>query len=163
MLWIPSPENCRCLTADLSLLINLYLWVCDMGILGICIWNTISMLLFDRSVVPVSATPWTVAHQAPLPFTISPSLLKLMSTESVLPSISSSVTPFSSCLQSLPASVFSNESVLRIRWPKYWSFSVSISPSNEYSELISPRIDWFDLLAVQRSLKSLFHHYSSKS
>ena len=76
--------------------------------------------------------------------------------------ISSSVIPFCSCLQSFPASVsFSNESVLHIRWPKYWSFS--ISPSNEYSGLISLRIEWFDLLAVQGTLKSLLQHHSSKT
>ena len=80
------------------------------------------------------------------------------------PTISSSVVPFSCSLQSFPASslVFSNESVLRIKWPKYWSFSFSISPSNEYSGLISFRIDWLDLLAVQRTLKSLLQHHSSK-
>ena len=75
------------------------------------------------------------------------------------PTISSSVVPFSSCLQSFQ--VFSNESVLPIRWPKYWSFS--ISPSNGYSELISFRMDWFDLLAVQGTLKSLLQHHSSKA
>ena len=80
------------------------------------------------------------------------------------PAISSSVVPFSSLLQSFPASgFFPNESVLRIRWPKYWSFSFSISPSNEYSGLISFRIDWFDLLAVQKTLKSLHQYHSSKA
>jgi len=75
------------------------------------------------------------------------------------PTISSSVTPFTSCPQSFPAS----RSVLHIRWPKYWSFSFSISPSNEYSGLISFRMDWFDLLAVQGTLKSLLQHHSSKA
>ena len=79
------------------------------------------------------------------------------------PAISSSVVPFSSCPQSLPASVFSNESTLRMRWPEYWSFSFSISPSNEQPGLISFRIDWLDLLAVQRTLKSLLQHHSSKA
>ena len=79
------------------------------------------------------------------------------------PTLSSSVIPFSSCSQSFPASVFSNESALHIRWPKYWSFSFSISPSNEYSGLISFGIHWFDLLAVQGILKSLLQHYSSKA
>ena len=79
------------------------------------------------------------------------------------PTISSSVVPFSTHLQSLPASVSSTESVLCIRWPKYWSFSFSISPSNEYSELISFRMDWLDLLAVQGTLKSLLQHHSSKA
>ena len=78
------------------------------------------------------------------------------------PTISSFVTPFSSCPQSFPViRVFSNESILRIRWPKYWSFS--ISPSNEYSGLISFRIDWFDLLKVQGTLKNLLKHHSSKT
>ena len=76
---------------------------------------------------------------------------------------SSSVVPFSSCPQSFPASVLSNESVPCIRWPKYWSFSFSISPSSQYSALISFRIDWFDLLAAQGTLKSLLQHHSSKS
>ena len=80
------------------------------------------------------------------------------------PTISSSVIPFSSCLQSSPASgYFSSESVLHIRWPKYWSFSFSISPSNEYSGLISFRIDWFDLLEVQGTLKSILQHHSLKA
>ena len=79
------------------------------------------------------------------------------------PTISSSVVPFFSCLQSFPASVFSNESALCVRWPKYWSFSFSIGPSNEYSGLISFRMDWLDLLAVQGTLKSLLQHHSSKA
>ena len=80
------------------------------------------------------------------------------------PTISSSVVPFSSCLQYFPRiQVFSSESVLRIRWPKYWSFSFNISPSNEYSGLISFRMDWLDLLAVQGTLKSLLQHHSSKA
>ena len=79
------------------------------------------------------------------------------------PTISSSVVPFFSCLQSFPASGLFNESVLHIRWPKYWSFSFSIGPSNEYSGLISFRVDWFDLLAVQGTLKSLLQHHSSKA
>ena len=77
--------------------------------------------------------------------------------------ISSSVVPFSSCLQSSPASVFSNELVLHIRWPKYWSFSFNISPSNEHPGLISFRMDWFDLLAVQVTVKNLSQHHSSKT
>ena len=79
------------------------------------------------------------------------------------PAISSSVVPFSSCPQSLPASVFSTESTLRMRWPKYWSFSFSIIPSKEHSGLISFRMDWLDLLAVQGTLKSLLQHHSSKA
>ena len=79
------------------------------------------------------------------------------------PAISSSVVPFSSCPQSLPASVVSNESTLSMRWPKYWSFSFSIIPSKEIPGLISFRMDWLDLLAVQGTLKSLLLHYSSKA
>jgi len=79
------------------------------------------------------------------------------------PAISSSVVPFSSCPQSLPASVFSNESTLHMRWPKYWSFSFSIIPSKEIPGLISFRMDWLDLLAVQGTLKSLLQHHSSKA
>ena len=111
-----------------------------------------------------SVTPWTAAHQASLSFTNSRSLLKLMSIESTMPSnhltlcrpllLQPSVFP--------SIRVFSNESVLCIRWPKYWSFSFSIRPSNEYSGLISFRMDWLDLLAVQGALKSLLQHHSSK-
>ena len=105
------------------------------------------------------ATPWTAAHQAPLSFTISWSLLRLMSTESVMPS--SYLVPCRPLLL-LPSifpsiRVFSNELDLHIRWPKYWSFSFSISPSHEYSGLMSFRMDWLDLLAVQGTLKSLLH------
>ena len=110
------------------------------------------------------ATPWTAAHQASLSITNSPSLLKLMSIESVMPSNHLILC----CPLLLPSifpsiRVFSNESALRIRLPKYWSFSFSISPSNEYSGLISFRIDYFDLLAVQGTLKSLLQHHSSKA
>ena len=111
------------------------------------------------------ATPWTVACQASLSFTISLSLLKLMSIELVMPSNhSTSIAPFFSCPQSFPASgSFPMSKLFHIRWPKYWSFSFSISPSNEYSGLISFRIDWFDLLSVQGTLKSLLQHHSSKA
>ena len=106
------------------------------------------------------ATPWTAAHQAYLSITNSRSLLKFMSIESVIPSNHLILCHPLLLLPSIFPSirVFSNESFLRIRWPKYWSFSFSISPSNEYSGLISLRIDWFDLLAVQGTLKSSPHH-----
>ena len=124
------------------------------------------------SIIPVQllshfqlfATPWTTAHQGSLSITNSWSLLKLMSIKSVmlsnhlilchplfLPSVFPSIM------------VFSNRSVLHIRWPKYWSFSFNISPSNEHSGLIFFRIDWLDLLAVQGTLKSLLQHHSSKT
>ena len=108
--------------------------------------------------------PWTTARQAPLSFTISWSLLKLMSIESVMPS-NHLILCHPLLLPSIFASirVFSPESVLPIRWPKYWSFSFSISPSSEYSGLISFRIDLFDFLGVQGTPKSLLQHYSSKA
>ena len=109
------------------------------------------------------ATPWIAARQASLSIINSWSLLKLMSIELLIPS--NHLILF--CPLLLPPSifprVFSSESVLHIRWPKYWSFSLSISPSNEYSGLISFRIDWFDLLAVHGTLKSLLQHHSSKA
>ena len=115
--------------------------------------------------VRLFATPWTAARQASLSITNSRSPPKLMSIESVMPSnhlilfcpllLSPSIFP--------SIRVFPNESVLHIRWPKYWSFSFSISPSNEYSGLISFRIDWFDLFAVQGTLRSLLQHHSSKA
>ena len=115
--------------------------------------------------VRLFGTPWTAAPQAPLSSTVSWSLLKFMSIESVM--------PFNHLILCRPllllpsifpnTRVFSKELPLRIRWPKYWSFSFSISPSNEYSGLISFRIDWIDLLADQGTLKSLLQHYSSKA
>ena len=110
-------------------------------------------------------TPWTAAHQASLTITNSRCLFTLMSIESVMPSNHLILC----CPLLFPPSifpsirVFSNESVICIRWPKYWSFSFSISPSNEYSGLISFRMDWLDLLAVQGTLKSLLRHHSSKA
>ena len=113
--------------------------------------------------VQLFATLWITAHQASLSITNSQSLVKLMSIKSMMPSnrlvlchpllIPPSIFP--------SIRVFSNESVLRIRWPEYWSFSFSISPSNEYSGLICFRMDWLDLLAVQETLKSLLQHHSS--
>ena len=110
------------------------------------------------------ATPWTAAHQASLSITNSQSLLKLMFIESVMPS-NHLILCHPLLLPSIfpRIRVFSNESVLHIRWPKYWSFSFSISPSNEYSGLISFRKDWLVLLAVQGTLKSLLQHHSSKA
>ena len=106
------------------------------------------------------ATPWTAACQASLSITSSWSLLKLMSIESVMPSNHLILCHPLLLLPSVFPSirVFPNESVLRIRWPKYWNFSFNISPSNEHSGLISFRVDWLDLLAVQGTLKSLLHN-----
>ena len=123
------------------------------------------MYLIQFSSVQLFVTLWTVACKASLSITNSQSLLKLMSIKSVMPSNYLILC----CPLLLPLSiypsirVFSNESVLCIRWPKYWSFSFSISPSNEYSGLISFRIDWLDLLAVQGTRKSLLQHHSSKA
>ena len=116
------------------------------------------------SCVPFFATPWTAACQASLFITNSRSLVKLMSIESVIPSNHLMLCCLLLLLPSvfLSIRVFSNESLLHIRWPKYWSFSCSISPSNQHSGPISFRIDWFDLLAVQGTLKSLLQHHSSK-
>ena len=116
------------------------------------------------SCVWLFATPWTASPQASLSITNSWSLLKLMSIQSVMPSnhliLCFPLLFLPSILPSIR--VFSSESVLRIRWWKYWSFSFSIGPSNEYSRLISLRIDWFDLLAVQGTLKSLLQYHSSR-
>ena len=120
---------------------------------------------FSHSVVSDSVNPWTAARQASLSITNRRSLLKLTSIESVMPSNHLILC----CPLLLLPSIFpnirvsSNESVLRIRWPKYWSFSFSISPSNEHPGIISFRMDWLDLLVVQGTLKSLLQHHSSEA
>ena len=122
-----------------------------------------SVQLLSR--VQLFVTPWTAAHQASLSITNSQTLLKLMSIQSIIPSNSFILCHF---LFLLPSSypnirVFLNESILCIRWPKYWSFNFNISPSSEHPGLISFRMDWLDLLAVQGTLKSLLQHHSSKA
>ena len=119
----------------------------------------------SSSVQSLFATPWTAAHQASLSITNSQSLPKLMSIESVMPSKHLILCCPLLLLPSIYPNirVFSNESVLCIRWPKYWSFGFNISPSNEHSGLISFRMDWLDLPAVQGTLKSLLQHHSSKA
>ena len=127
------------------------------------------MFLVNYCSVPKSClilcNPWTVAHQASLLFIISRSLLKFMFIKSVV--LSKHLILCCSFLLSPPIfpsiRIFSSKSVLPIRWPKYWSFSFSISPSNEYSRLISFRTDWFDLLAVQGTLKSLLQYHNAKA
>ena len=123
-------------------------------------FNSVHLL----SHVPPFVTPWTAVHQASLSITNSQSLLKLMSITSVVPSNHLILCHPLLFLPSIFPSirVFSNEAVLPIRWPKYWSFSFSISSFNEYSGLISFRMDWLDHLAVQGTLRSLLQHYSSK-
>ena len=127
--------------------------------------NTEHSVQFSRSVMSNSATPWTTACQASLSITNSHSSLKLMSIESMMPSSHLILCHPLLLLPSIFPSIriFSKESVLCIRWPKHWSFSLSISPSNEYAGLISFRMDWLDLLAVQGTLKSLLQHHSSKA
>ena len=117
------------------------------------------------SCVRLFVIPWTTAHQASLSITNSQSLPKLMSIESVMPSSHLILCRPLLLLPSIFLSirVFSNESALCIRWPSYWSFNFNISPSNEYPGLISFRMDWLDLLAVQGTLKSLLQHHSSKA
>ena len=145
----------------------------QVGLWGQCIasigrWKEVGIPLSSvqsLSHVQLFETPWTAARQASLSITNFRSLRKLLSIESVIPSnhlilcrpllLPPSVFP--------SIRVFSSKSVLLIRWPKYWSFSFSISPSNEYSGLISFRIDWFDILEVQEALKSLLQHHSSKA
>ena len=121
--------------------------------------------MFSRGHVRLFATPWTGAHQASLTFTVSQSLLKSTSTELVMPSNHLILCHPLLFLPSVFPSirVFSYQLAFHIMWPDYWSFSFSISPSNEYSGLISFRIDWFDLLSVQGTLKSLLQHHSSKA
>ena len=128
----------------------------------VLISRTHSSVQFSCSVMSNSATPWTAACQDSLSITNSRSLLKLMSIESVMPSnhlilchplLLPSIFP---CIR-----IFSSESILHIRWPKYWSFSFNISPTNEYSRLISFRMDWLDLFAVQGTLNSLLQSFKS--
>ena len=135
-------------------------WSSDRAIL--CSYQFSSVQSLSR--VRLFATPWIAACQASLSITNSRSLLKLMPIETVMPS-SHLILCRPLLLLPMPPSirVFSNESTLCMRWWKYWSFSFSISPSNEYSGLISFRMDWFDLLAIQGTLKSLLQHHSSKA
>ena len=132
-------------------------------------WNNSNVAAWSLSCVRLFATPQATAHQASLSFTISQSLLKLMSIELVMPSNEMRCHLMLCCpLLLLPSifpsiRVFSNESALHIRCTKYWSFSFSISPFSEYLQLVSFRIDWFDVLAVQGTLKGLLQHHNSKA
>ena len=123
--------------------------------ISLCIEYFIVVVVQSLNHVPLFTTPWTAAYQASLCFTISQSLLNIKSIESTMPWNHLILChPLFLLLSIFPSiRVFSNELALCIRWPKYWSFSSSISPSNEYSELVSFRIDWFNLLAVQGTLK----------
>ena len=137
--------------------------MCDWG----CLLFPFHIVVFVQSLsyVQLFATPWTTGHQTSLSFTNSQSLVKLNSIESVVPSNNLFLCRPLLLLPLIFLSlrVFSNQSVLPVRWPKYWSFSFSISPSNEYSGLSFFRMDWLDLLAVQGTLKSLLQHHSLKA
>ena len=128
----------------------------------LCTWRVSSIQLLSR--VRLFATPWITARQASLSITNSWSSLRLKSIESVMPSSHLILGRPLLLLPPIPPSirVFSNESTLHMRWPKYWSVSFSINPSNEHPGLISFRMDWLDLLAVQGTLKSLLQYHSSK-
>ena len=136
-----------------------------LGNFSSCEMEIIFSSIQSLSRIQLFATQWTAACQGSLSITSSWSLFRLMSIELVMPSnhliLCCPLLPLPSIYPSIK--VFSNESVLRIRWPEYWSFSFNISPSSEYSGLISFRMDWLDLLAVQGTLKSLLQHHSSKA
>ena len=161
---MPSTEDSKASTIDLKGNLNMKQkqltekLLCTAGLLVSCSVQSLSRVqLFE--------TPWTAARQASLSITNSQSLLKLMSIKSVIPSNHLILCCPLLLLPSIFPSirVFSNESALRIRWTKYWSFIFNISPSNEYSGLISFGMDWLDLLAVQGTLKSLLQPHSSKA
>ena len=142
-----------------------FLWLTEISLpLRQLFLHSFSQTVQSLSCVLLFETPWIAARQASLSISNSRSLPKLMSIESVMPS-NHLILCHPLLLPSIFPSirVFSNESALRIRWPKYWSFSFNISPSNEYSGLISFRMDWLDLLAVQGTLRSLLQHHSSKA
>ena len=163
-----------CLEALLVLIWNGLWFVCvfpldfsvhTVGSILFCLADHQFRSVQSLSRVRLFASPWIAAHQASLSITNSQSLLKLMSTESVMPSSHLILCRPLLLLPPIPPSirVFSSESTLCMRWPKYWSFSFSISPSSEHPGLISFRMDWLDLLAVQGTLKSLLQHHSSKA
>ena len=143
--------------------IPFYLNVCSQTPCSLIFLNC--YIVHSLSHVWLFATPWAAAHQASLSFTISLNLLKLMSIELVMPSNHLILClPLILLFSVFPnIRILSNELALHIRWPKYWSFNFSISPSNKYSELISFRLNWFDLLPVQGTLKSLYQHHNSKA
>ena len=160
------------LLLDFSVLIHMKVVLCQWSISSLNALNdnnnqsSVQFSSFQSlSRVRLFATPWITAHQASLSITNSWSSLKLMSIESVMPSSHLILCHPLLLLPPIPPSirVFSNESALHIRWPKYWSFSFGISPSSEHPGLISFRMDWLDLLAVQGTLKSLLQHHSSKA
>ena len=151
----------KCLVRSFSHFLMGYLFFWYWVICAACQFGSVQLL----SCVWLFVTPWITAQQASLSITNSQSPPKPMSIESVMPSNHLILCRPLLLLPPIPPSirVFSKESTLRIRWPKYWSFSFNISPSNEYPGLISFRMDWLDLLAIQGTLKSLLQHHSSKA
>ena len=151
------------LAMQCHLSLNSSLWSCIHNIVDS--WVLFIVVVQSLTRVLLFVTPWTATHQASLYFTISQSLFNLMSIELVMQSnhliLSHPLLPLPSIFPSIR--VFSNEWTLHIRWPKYWSFTFSISPSNEYWGLVSFRTDWFGDLAVQWTLKSLLQHHKSKA
>ena len=145
----------------LTSIFDFYLWYKTTQLIFLILFSSVQLL----SCVRLFATPWTAAHRVSVSVTNSWSLLKLMSIESVMPSNHLILChPLLFPPSIFPSfRVFFSESVPHIRWPEYWSFSFSISPSSEYSGLISFRMDWLDLLAVQGTLKNLLQHHSSKA
>ena len=163
MVWHIGPISLFCIW--ISTFLSNICWRDHPFLIGYsCLPRQIFSSVQSISCVQLFATPWTAACQASLSITSSQILLKLMSIQSVTPS-NHLILSHALLLPSVFPSIrlFSNESVLHIRWPKYWSFNFSISPSNEYSGLISFKIDWFDLLEVQGYLKSLLQHHTSKA
>ena len=165
---LPAQPTWTCLlwVVDTPPLLSDFLnWLCHLNMALSSPFDQVLIVVRSLSHVQLFANPWITTHQASLSFTLSWSLLKLMSVESVMPS---SHLIFCCPLLLLPSifpsiKTFSSVLVLCIRWPKYWTFSFSISPPNEYTELISFKIDSFDLLAVQGIHKSLLQHHSSKA
>ena len=150
---------------SLPLIFQIGKGVCQGYILSPCFSQSVSQSVQSLSRIQLFATPWIAARQASLSITNSRSSLWFMSIESVMPSSHLILCRPLLLLPLIPPSirVFSNESTLRMKWPKYWSFSFSIIPSKEHPGLISFRMDWLDLLAVQGTLKSLLQHHSSKA
>ena len=156
-------KNCYCFKSSMTSKTLLHEYNIDLLLLFLVLQNSCSVQSLSH--VQLFVTPWTAACQASLSISNPQSLLKLMSIKSVMPSNHLILChPFLLLPSIFPSiRIFSNESVLHIRWPKYWSYSFSISPSNEYSGLIFFRMEWLDLLAVQGMLKSLLQHHSSKA
>ena len=157
--------KCKTLVLKVLIFVNHFSKFLNIFLTYNCYVNNLQSSVQSLSCVWLFATPWIAAHQASLSITSSWSSPKLMSIESVMPSSHLILCRPLLLLPPIPPSirVFSNESTLRMRWPKYWSFSFSIIPSKEHQGLISFRMDWLDLLVAQGTLKSFLQHHSSKA